>query len=82
MVAEKKGRNHNGTVTEYYENGLIWFKAIYEKGNLIDILDYNQLDGKKIDWSNFKQGNGNLKIFNSCGEYEGIAIYKNGKIAK
>jgi len=59
----------NGLMTEWYENGQLKYKAIYNTGKLWEIQIVCDSLGNKLDFGNFKEGNGLIRKF-----------YPNGKI--
>ncbi|MFT4645848.1 MAG: antitoxin component YwqK of YwqJK toxin-antitoxin module [Planctomycetota bacterium] len=58
----------NGKAFEYFENGNIKFEATYKFNKLWNVHMYLNYQGADLDYGNFNNGNGHLKMYYKSGE--------------
>jgi antitoxin component YwqK of YwqJK toxin-antitoxin module len=74
--------DHDGLVTDFYENGQVMHQARWSNGLLVEILANKDEQGKDIPFGTFKDGTGTW-IFQEP-ETEKVRVYyfKNGRLTK
>lgn len=74
--------DHDGLVTDFYENGQVMHQARWSNGLLVEILANKDEQGKDIPFGTFKDGTGTW-IFQDPGtEKIRVYHYKNGRLIK
>jgi antitoxin component YwqK of YwqJK toxin-antitoxin module len=73
----KSGILH-GNCTYYYDNGKLRGIVTYDAGKLMNILKYLDVNGHNLNFGDFSNGNGNLKLYYENGILEEEGQMKNG----
>lgn len=74
-----KGESRIGEFKRFYESGMLWMSFKYEEdGRLYSIFDFNNPIGRDADRGSFRDGNGELKLYNSDGKLYSVTSYSNG----
>lgn len=68
----------HGETINYYRNGVVKNSAIYKEGKLFNVNYVQNPKGKKMNFGNFKNGNGVLIFFNNEGKILSKGLYRNG----
>lgn len=71
----------DGIATKYFENGLINYKVLTRQGRLLEVLECNNPQGKKLNCGTLRNGNGTYISYEFIGNVEYVLLienYKNG----
>ncbi|NJN33970.1 MAG: hypothetical protein HC817_06710 [Saprospiraceae bacterium] len=77
-----KQKVFHGILKEYYENGKLRSIKEYRDGLLWNIFEMYFSDGEPLDFGDFKNGSGTIKIYNRFKILTYIITYQNGEIIK
>jgi len=69
----------DGIYKRYYPNGLIWMDFIYDQGKLIKVNALKTSTGDKYRYGSFRDGSGELKLFNSDATLHSEINYRDGR---
>jgi antitoxin component YwqK of YwqJK toxin-antitoxin module len=68
----------DGISFQNYKNGMLKWKAFFKKNKLIQVIEYNDIKGNKLDFGKLINGNGYLKLYRDNGEIEEEGPMKDG----
>ena len=68
----------DGEYKRYFLNGVLKDHFVFERGNLKEVIESNNIEGFKLDIGTFKNGNGLLKRFDEKEEVISEVNYENG----
>ncbi len=68
----------DGIYRHFYPGGTLWTERYYSKGGLLKIISCLDKNGNFLNTGSFKNGNGNLNIFDETGKIILVQNYKNG----
>ncbi len=70
----------NGIAKVLYPNGIVKERINYVNGSIGNVLEMNDINGKKLDPGSLKNGNGTLIIYHDNGTLNKILNIVNGKV--
>lgn len=81
-VCHYKNGKRDGEQFVFFPNGQLEWNVVLEEGRLKTIKSYNLASGAPAEIGTFKDGNGELFIYDRTGKKTAVEAYKNGKIKK
>ena len=79
LIGHYRLGNRNGVVKRYHDNGQLYKSQVWENKKLLTIESCFDANGKPLDYGDFKQGNGEVREYDSSGKLINILNYKDGK---
>ena len=76
------GDERDGIWYYYHDNGQVSIKCVYEKGKLMNIYSKYLKNGKKVDFGNLTDGNGEVFNYDDSGKIISVDKLKNGEFIK
>ncbi|NOX47989.1 MAG: hypothetical protein GXO89_13525 [Chlorobi bacterium] len=58
----------HGLCKDFYKNGQLKYYVKYDKGHLLEVYEYYDINKNKLDYGYIKNGNGHLKKYNKNGK--------------
>jgi antitoxin component YwqK of YwqJK toxin-antitoxin module len=77
-IAAYKNGVLDGITKYYHDNGQLWTERLYIKGKLWEVISNYDRQGNKKDKGYIKNGTGELKLFDSEGNFKEVVKYVNG----
>ncbi len=68
----------DGNYKYFYKNGSLWTEKHYERGALLNVKQLLSKNGQVLEIGTFKNGNGELNLYDEEGRKTDIAVYENG----
>lgn len=68
----------NGDYFQYYNNGEFEFHIVYRNNCLWNVIEYYDMMGNKLDYGNFKDGEGSIQAYSPEGVLRKSGDYKAG----
>ncbi len=57
-------------------------KMTFDYDSLIEIIEYNDVNGKKLDIGTFSKGNGFLNVYDETGNLINTVEFSNGRLKR